>query len=284
MGLPDAMGSVIFKYSFLRKRDALRALHSHLHLRCFLLVFKDRRKRSFRGRWPLFVPGAEIKRFSLREGGPTAQKSLNFKPHIWKGFFRISKPNGGYMKIQKPKKDRSSPDWFQTDSSGGVKHPIRTFIRLMFSDDNHLPSSTRIVGTWIFTFVTLAVGFLTAVLGWKLHETLDPKIVESLMVGIKTLLWIYTTMLASALSMYGINAWKYITQIQAGVLAPAVGMLNSQMGQYSTMSQTTSMPSYQGGTSLPVPPVKKAPVINPDPPEPPKPVTKNQIAGVGNDD
>jgi hypothetical protein len=186
--------------------------------------------------------------------------------------------------VDPPKKVELKATWIKFNADGSLRHPLRTFIRLMFSDDNMMPSSTRVIGTWIFGFVSVAVGVLTGVLALKLHGATDARIVESCMVGVKTLLWIYTTMLATAMSMYGIHVWKYIAQIQAGLFMPPIGMgMGSGYGQqYGQYSQGQYGQQQYGSTGLPA---FKPPVPVPaDPPTPAPAPKKTVVAGVGNDD
>jgi hypothetical protein len=189
-----------------------------------------------------------------------------------------------------PEESKQKPQWIRFNHDGSLKNPLRTFIKLLFSDDNLMPSSTRVIGTWIFTFVSMAVGLLTGVLAKKIYTTTDAKIVESCMQGVKTLLWIYTTMLASALSMYGINVWKYIAQIQAGLFIPPVGSIGGLsgygygssygIGQYGMGQYRVGQYGYLSSPGT----LAKGVADDSEEREPPAPKGKTPQAGIGSDD
>jgi hypothetical protein len=178
-----------------------------------------------------------------------------------------------------PKK-KSAPVPMNPD--GTLKHPLFTFVRLMFSDDNFIPSSARVLGTAIFAFIGTSVGLLTSVLAYKLYVTQDPSVVQTLVSGYKTLVWIYTTLIASGLSFYGINAWKYIAQIQSGFFMPPVNPLGGGYGQ----SGYGGYGGYGtgGGYGVPASPVVPQAGSTDHLPHPVQPKAKTPEAGVGSDD
>lgn len=178
-------------------------------------------------------------------------------------------------------KKKSAPVPLNKD--GSLKHPLFTFVRLMFSDDNFIPSSARVLGTAIFCFIGLSVGLLTSVLAFKLYSSQDPTVVQTLVSGYKTLVWIYTTLIASGLSFYGINAWKYIAQIQSGFFMPPVNPFGGGYGQGMYGGGMYGGYGQQLQSPLATPLVPKAGTTD-HVPHPVQPPVKTPEAGVGSDD
>jgi hypothetical protein len=96
---------------------------------------------------------------------------------------------------------------------GTLFHPIRTFLWLLFSDDSHFPSSARVLGMVILSTLSLCVGCVTGVLVYRIANTLDPILLKLFLDGLKGLTTIYLFMSATALSLYGIHVWKYISNL-----------------------------------------------------------------------
>lgn len=177
-----------------------------------------------------------------------------------------------------PQAPTKMPGWIKFDSQGNLKHPLRTFIRLMFSDDNAMPSSARVIGTSIFAAVSVGFAAITWVLLWKIVHTQDAPVVESCVSAIKSLMWGYCILVFSALSLYGIHVWKYVAQLQSGFLGSTTNPFGSNYGQqygYNNMNK-----SYTPAVSSAVKALDPTPA--PGPPAPPPP--KTPVAGVGSDD
>jgi hypothetical protein len=180
-----------------------------------------------------------------------------------------------------PTKKKSTPVPLNPD--GTLKHPFTTFLRLMFSDDNYYPSSARVLGTLIFCFIGLSVGALTLTLSIKLWHSQDPAVIQTLVSGYRTLMWMYTTLVGCGLSFYGINAWKYIAQIQSGFFMPQF----PQMGGYQYGAYPGGCGSY--GYSYQQPVIQSSPLApkagsTDHIPAPVPPKVKTPEAGVGSDD
>jgi hypothetical protein len=89
--------------------------------------------------------------------------------------------------------------------------------------DGQTPSSARIYAGWIFTMILILQLMVISVLCWKILrlETWAPN-APSLGVTYTSVLKTFFTIsilfdMGTALSLYGINVWKYIAQIRTGV-------------------------------------------------------------------
>lgn len=89
--------------------------------------------------------------------------------------------------------------------------------------DNSTPSSARIYAGWIFTMILVLQLMVISVLCWKILrlDTWAPN-APSLAVTYTAVLKTFFTIsilfdMGTALSLYGINVWKYIAQIRTGV-------------------------------------------------------------------
>jgi hypothetical protein len=190
-----------------------------------------------------------------------------------------------------------TPGWIKINKKGELRAPFRTFLRLMFSDDNLMPSSTRVIGTTIFTFLVAAMTAFTWVVTGKIHATTDPAIINALVGGFRYIFWFFMFMAASALSMYGIHVWKYLGQLQSGL--GVTGGTGSPWNP-SSFATNTSTVSQSSSISTITPVIPMLPQIprglpsdisglvsrgsDPTPVPPPKPLTKTSIAGFGSDD
>ena len=109
------------------------------------------------------------------------------------------------------------------------------FLRMMASDDHGVPSSSRAIGAAIFVVLGVCLASITAVFLWKIVQTNDQINLSTMVTAITKFGWLYMILAATALSLYGINVWKYLAQIRAG------GFLNEQMqnmqGMYNPMNQ-----------------------------------------------
>lgn len=121
--------------------------------------------------------------------------------------------------------------------------PMKEFLRflsLMASDDRGVPSASRVIGAVIFTILGVSLAAITAVLLWKIVVTTDQVNLSTVVGALSKSMWIYMILAATALSLYGINIWKYIAQIRAG------GVINDQMqsGMYNPMNPYNQMNTY----------------------------------------
>lgn len=180
---------------------------------------------------------------------------------------------------QGPPPPTKMPSWIKFNAKGELKAPLRTFIRLMFSDDNAMPSSSRVVGSSLFASVTAGFGAITWVLLWKIVHSESPQVVEACVGGIRNLLWGYSILTFSALSMYGIHVWKYVAQLQSGFLGTQANPFNGGYGGYNNMNKSYT-PSVTSSIADKV--IKE---VDPTPPPgPAKPPVKTPLAGVGSDE
>jgi hypothetical protein len=113
-------------------------------------------------------------------------------------------------------------------------------MRLMASDDRGTPSSSRVIGALIFIVLGVSLAAITAVLLWKIVVTNDQINLSTVVTAITKFGWLYMILAATALSLYGINVWKYIAQIRAG------GFLNEQMQNGGMYNQMNPMNPYGG--------------------------------------
>ena len=156
---------------------------------------------------------------------------------------------------------------------------LMSFLKRMISDDNGVPSSSRLIGMEIFTLLAVCVGSITGVFLWKLYWTSDSMVVKILVEGINKFAWFYMILAATALSLYGINVWKYIAQIKNGGVLGGGSSNNDSDDDY--LQPLKSNPSV-------VPAVNKVPVQAgvkvAEPVHPIAPVPKTTTPGEGSDD
>ena len=94
------------------------------------------------------------------------------------------------------------------------------FLRMMASDDNGNPSSSRGIGLIIFTSLSICVTGVTATLLYRITQIQDAEALKVATDALIRFAWMYLIMAGTALSLYGINVWKYIAQIRTGVALP----------------------------------------------------------------
>lgn len=171
------------------------------------------------------------------------------------------------------------------------------FLRLVVSDDNKLPSSTRIVGIWIFMLLGFSVAGITTALVFKIFTLNDSASLKVVVDGVVKFGWIYMILAATALSLYGIHVWKYIAQLRSGAVFMGDPEDSDQMPRNPYMGGGMmgggglfggggmmgggGMRPIQGGGIRP-PLVPGTPVENIKAPIPPK--TPSSVAGIGSDD
>lgn len=89
--------------------------------------------------------------------------------------------------------------------------------------DGVTPSSARTFGAWIFTTVLFLQVLVIGVLCWRIfrldHTIANAPALATIYTSVlKTFfLWSLLFDVATALSLYGINVWKYVAQIRTGV-------------------------------------------------------------------
>jgi hypothetical protein len=113
------------------------------------------------------------------------------------------------------------------------------FLRLMASDDRGTPSSSRVIGILIFSVLAASVAAITSVLLFKIVVSNDPVIIGHVVTAITKFGWLYMILAATALSLYGINVWKYIAQIRAGEFINPMQMMGGQAQPPAVPSQPT---------------------------------------------
>ena len=88
--------------------------------------------------------------------------------------------------------------------------------------DNHTPSAARVFAGCIFTVVLSLQCAIIGTLVWKVYlmDLLAPSAVAALQVLSKILLafllWSILFDVATALSLYGINVWRYVAAMRTG--------------------------------------------------------------------
>jgi hypothetical protein len=164
---------------------------------------------------------------------------------------------------------------------------LMAFLKRMVSDDNGMPSSSRVIGIMIFTLLVVSVGSITGVFLWKLYWTQDANVVKILVEGINKFSWFYMILAATALSLYGINVWKYIAQIKSGGIMGGGSSINDSDADYSkplkpsgvTGLPPSGVPSTQA-IKIPIQTGRKVA----EKPHPVPPPVKTSIPGQGSDD
>ncbi len=96
------------------------------------------------------------------------------------------------------------------------------FIGATREHDNVTPSSSRVNGTLIILTILVLQLMIIGVLCWKIF-TLDPALATAsviLPIYVRTLsiflLWALLFDVATALSLYGINVWRFVAAIRTG--------------------------------------------------------------------
>jgi hypothetical protein len=191
----------------------------------------------------------------------------------------------------------SVPGWIKVKKNGELKAPCRTFLRLMFSDDNLMPSSSRVIGTSIFAFLLSAMTAFTWVVVSKIYGSNDANVIIALVGAFRYIFWFFMFLAASALSMYGIHVWKYMAQIQMGLTGTQGNPWspnsynsygNSYGGSYGNLGGSSPYTTFmQGGLSSSPLIRTSTPLVkgtDPTPVPDPPPTTKTPIAGIGSDD
>lgn len=140
------------------------------------------------------------------------------------------------------------------------------------SEPDGTPSSARIYAGWIFVAILVFQSMIISVLCWKILK------LETTAVNAPSLAVTYTSVLktfftisilfdmGTALSLYGINVWKYIAQIRTGVAAKddesPTGSSAPTPAQLVTV--VTGKPSDQPAKPPVIPPAPKPPSDAPD--------------------
>lgn len=124
--------------------------------------------------------------------------------------------------------------------------PKTHFLTLMASDDRGTPSSSRVIGTVIFACLSLVILAIYTVLLVRIATITDSASLGIVTNALIKFDWVILIMSATALSLYGINVWKYIAQIRAG------GFLNDQMQNLLMRGNGMSgySPFYPNGNSV----------------------------------
>lgn len=156
---------------------------------------------------------------------------------------------------------------------------ILHFLKRMISDDNGVPSSSRVIGIVIFTILGVSVGSITGVALWKLYFSTDPLMVRVILDALNKFAWIYLILAATALSLYGINVWKYIAQIKTGVATPFSNSNNDDDYLMPRTGSKTLNPSPTPSNAIPIQTGKKVEAPHPIPPR-----VKPPTPGIGSDD
>lgn len=129
--------------------------------------------------------------------------------------------------------------------------------------DGQTPSSARIYAGWIFAAILIFQSMIISVLCWKILrlETWAPN-APSLAVTYTSVLKTFFTVsilfdMGTALSLYGINVWKYIAQIRTGVAAKEDG--SEALGSTPTAAQVMTVVTGKPTDAPTKPPVAPAP-------------------------
>ena len=128
------------------------------------------------------------------------------------------------------------------------------FLRLMASDERGQPSSSRVIGFLVFSSLIISIVAITTVLLWKIVVTSDPASLNIVVTALSKSMWIFLILAATALSLYGINIWRYVASIRAGGMSDqmvpgSVGniMNNGMNGMPNNGVMPNGMRPIQGG-------------------------------------
>ena len=118
------------------------------------------------------------------------------------------------------------------------------FLRLMASDERGQPSSSRVIGFLVFTSLIVSIIAITAVLLWKIVVTVDQVNLSTVVTALSKSMWIFLILAATALSLYGINIWRYVACIRAGGIGDQMiqnGMYGGMGGMNNSMMNPSMM-------------------------------------------
>jgi len=143
-------------------------------------------------------------------------------------------------------------------------NPFKNFVqffKLVLSDDQGVPSSSRVIGLTIFITLSVCIAAITWVFLRKIYYINDANVLKIMTEGIIKFAWIYLIMAATALSLYGINIWKHVANIRfGGLLAPSEEEVIKPPTPLPIPSPTPT--GATGATGSPVPiPKAKAPLV-----------------------
>lgn len=157
---------------------------------------------------------------------------------------------------------------FPPERRKGVTTKVATFLSDAHKEpDGRTPSSARIWGTMILVTVNILTILVILIVLFKLKATDNVQMASVLMTSLaKLVLWEFLFLLATALSLYGINVWKYVAQIRTGVSIPdddGKGNFPGPMpypprptgGNPTGIGVGTSLPQVPGLPQVPAPPL-----------------------------
>jgi hypothetical protein len=113
------------------------------------------------------------------------------------------------------------------------------------------PSSARIIAAFIFGSLTILTFLIILVLLFRIMTIQDPYLGGALLSTLTkiTLYW-FLFFAATALSLYGINVWKYVAGMRLGFdnsIDPTMGGMNGPQGNRFGWQQPGGMGGYGGG-------------------------------------
>lgn len=108
-------------------------------------------------------------------------------------------------------------------------------------------SSTRVWGGITFAVLLLCNMALVGTICWGIRKVLylapvDNVALASLLGSIKNLAWLYLVLAATALSLYGINVWKYINTLKNGLSTVAKDVEDSEDSDDKPATTETKQP------------------------------------------
>lgn len=90
------------------------------------------------------------------------------------------------------------------------------FKKSLYEPNGTEVSSSRVFGAIIIVVVCMCQFFLTGVLGVKIMQEIDLEKLRVLIGAFKYMMYAYLILVATALTLYGTNVWKYIAEIKNG--------------------------------------------------------------------
>jgi hypothetical protein len=138
-----------------------------------------------------------------------------------------------------------------------MKPKMPEFIKKAFlEDDGKTVSSSRLMGGLTFAVLHFCNVTLVGAISWgiwsviKIHP-IDNMALTSLLGSIKYLALLYLILAATALALYGINIWKYVSAIKNGLnndvdgLEEEVTKTSTQVESTKTVTTPTKAPEVQ---------------------------------------
>lgn len=118
-------------------------------------------------------------------------------------------------------------------------------VRSFYEDDGRTVSSSRIMGALTFFVLHFCNVVLVSVITYSIFKVvkmapIDNQALTSLLGSIKYLSLLYLILAATALALYRINIWKYVSAIKNGVNS-GVDSVEDAIEQNTKKVQTTAM-------------------------------------------